>query len=171
MINGVQCYLRFISILRNVFKFSSGMSSKAALAAESSSYIFISSSACWIITQFWHPLMQHNSRGGGGGGDMGGFFSELLALSLFSKDGSACWDPVQEYKNPFRPKNNKLKSISKHQQKCTKMRIDNSEVHITKHYFLSQYWMTFTYFLYWFFCLKKKSYRHPAKAGKIDKRL
>lgn len=83
------CYLRFISILRNVFKFSSGISSKATLAAESSSYIFISSSACWIITQFWHPLMQHNSRGGGGG--MGGFSSGLP--TLFSNDGTACCDP------------------------------------------------------------------------------
>lgn len=69
------------------------MSSRAALAAESSSYIFISSSACWIITQFWHPLMQHNSRGGGGGGGgMGGFFSGLSALTVFS----AYCGPVKE---------------------------------------------------------------------------
>lgn len=70
------------------------MSSRAALAAESSSYIFISSSACWIITQFWHPLMQHNSRGGGGGGGggLGGFFSGLPALTVFS----AYCGPVKE---------------------------------------------------------------------------
>ena len=50
--------------------------------------------------------MQHNSRGGGGGGGegMGGLFSGPPALSLFSKDGTACCDPGKEYQNDFRPK-------------------------------------------------------------------
>lgn len=76
------------SILRKALRPSSGISSRAALAAESSPYIFINSSACWIITQFWQPLMQHNSKGGGG--SMGSFFSSPFASSLISKYGRAC---------------------------------------------------------------------------------